>query len=152
MPPARPRPSWHGSARASCVRTLTACFRSRRLVRRCAPSRTGPRRAALCCRSDERPEETAMTSVVIDKRFCGPPNSGNGGYVCGLLAAHLDADAEVTLLAPPPLDERLDIVTGDQGVELWKDETILARARSVRFEVPDVPRVDFSEAENAVSR
>ena len=44
-----------------------------------------------------------MTSVVIEKRFCGPPNSGNGGYVCGLLAAHIEADAEVTLLAPPPL-------------------------------------------------
>ena len=93
-----------------------------------------------------------MTSVVIEKRFCGPPNSGNGGYVCGLLAAHVEADAEVTLLAPPPLGERLDIVTGERGVELWKDDTILARGRSVRFEIPDVPRVGFPEAEDAVSR
>jgi hypothetical protein len=93
-----------------------------------------------------------MTSVVIEKRFCGPPNSGNGGYVCGLLAAHINADAEVTLLAPPPLGERLDIVAGDNGVELRKDATTLARGRSVRFEVPDIPIVDFSEAEEAVSR
>jgi len=27
-----------------------------------------------------------MTSIVIDRRFCGPPKSANGGYVCGLLA------------------------------------------------------------------
>jgi hypothetical protein len=93
-----------------------------------------------------------MTSVVIEKRFCGPPNSGNGGYVCGLLAAHIDADAEVTLLAPPPLGERLDIVAGDQGVELRKHETVLARGRGVRFDTPDIPIVDFSAAEQAVSR
>jgi hypothetical protein len=93
-----------------------------------------------------------MTSVVIDKRFCGPPNSGNGGYVCGLLAAHIDADAEITLLAPPPLGERLDIVVGDHDVELRKDETTLARGRSVRFDTPDVPIADFSAAEQAVLR
>ena len=93
-----------------------------------------------------------MTSLVIEKRFCGPPNSGNGGYVCGLLAAHIDADAEVTLLAPPPLGEPLDIVAGDQGVELRKDETTLARGRSVRFDTPDIPIVDFFEAEQAVLR
>ena len=30
-----------------------------------------------------------MTSIIIDKRYCGPPNSGNGGYVCGRLARHI---------------------------------------------------------------
>jgi hypothetical protein len=93
-----------------------------------------------------------MTSVVIERRFRGPPNSGNGGYVCGLLAAHIDADAEITLLAPPPLCERLDIVAGEKAVELRKAETILARGRSVRFKAPDIPIVDVSEAEEAVSR
>jgi hypothetical protein len=53
-----------------------------------------------------------MKSVVIEKRFCGPPKSANGGYICGLLAAHIDGHAEITLLAPPPLDQRLDIVAG----------------------------------------
>ena len=28
--------------------------------------------------------------VVIDSRFRGPPDSANGGYACGVLAAHLD--------------------------------------------------------------
>jgi hypothetical protein len=91
-----------------------------------------------------------MTSVVIEKRFCGPPNSGNGGYVCGLLAAHIDADAEVTLLAPPPLGERLEIVAGEYGVELRKGATTLARGRSIHLDMPGIPIVGFAEAEDAV--
>ena len=51
-----------------------------------------------------------MTQIIIDKRFCGPPNSGNGGYVCGRLARHIPGAAEVTLRAPPPLDTPLDAV------------------------------------------
>jgi hypothetical protein len=42
-------------------------------------------------------------SVVIPPRFCGPPGSGNGGYVCGRIAAYLDGPATVTLRQPPPL-------------------------------------------------
>ena len=93
-----------------------------------------------------------MTSVVIETRFCGPPRSANGGYVCGLLAAHIDGDAEITLLAPPPLDQRLEIVTGDHGVELRRGETTLATARSVRIKLPEIPIVDFREAQDAVRR
>jgi len=93
-----------------------------------------------------------MKSVVIEKRFCGPPNSGNGGYVCGLLAAHIDGDAEVTLLAPPPLGQRLEIVAGERGVELKKEATTLAKGRSVRLDIPEIPAVDFAEAQDAVQR
>ena len=49
-----------------------------------------------------------MTSIIISKRYRGPPNSGNGGYVCGRLARHIAGGAEVTLRAPPPLDKPLD--------------------------------------------
>jgi hypothetical protein len=28
-------------------------------------------------------------SVTVEPRFCGPPDSGNGGYVCGLVADYL---------------------------------------------------------------
>ncbi len=54
-----------------------------------------------------------MTSIIIDKRYCGPPNSGNGGYVCGRLARYIPGGAEVTLRAPPPLDKQLDVVATD---------------------------------------
>jgi len=93
-----------------------------------------------------------MTSIVIDRRFCGPPKSANGGYVCGMLAGHIDGCAEITLLAPPPLGQRLDVVANEHGVELRKDETTLATGRKVGFEVPEVPLVVLSEAEDAVRR
>ena len=28
--------------------------------------------------------------IVIDRRFHGPPESGHGGYTCGLLAREID--------------------------------------------------------------
>ena len=56
-----------------------------------------------------------MTSIVIDKRYCGPPTSGNGGYVCGMLARNIRGAAEITLRAPPPLGRQLDIVAKDEG-------------------------------------
>jgi hypothetical protein len=93
-----------------------------------------------------------MKSVVIEKRFCGPPRSANGGYVCGLLAAHIDGDAEITLLAPPPLGQRLEIVAGEHGVELRNEETTLATGRRVRIDVPEIPIVNFREAQDAVRR
>jgi hypothetical protein len=93
-----------------------------------------------------------MKSVVIRKRFCGPPKSANGGYVCGLLANHIDGDAEITLLAPPPLDQWLDIVAGDHRVELKKEETTLATGRRIRIDVPEIPIVGFSQAQDAVRR
>ena len=56
-----------------------------------------------------------MVSLVIDRRFRGPPNSANGGYVCGCLARHVAGDAEVTLRAPPPLERPLDVLTKADG-------------------------------------
>ena len=71
-----------------------------------------------------------MTSIIIDKRYCGPPNSGNGGYVCGRLARHIPGGAEVTLRAPPPLDKPLDVVATDDGLwELRDGATVVATGR-----------------------
>jgi hypothetical protein len=93
-----------------------------------------------------------MASIVIEKRFCGPPKSANGGYVCGLLAAYIDGSAEITLLAPPPLGQRLDVVAAEHGVELRKGDTTLATGRRVHMDVPEVPIVEWSEAQDAVRR
>ncbi len=72
----------------------------------------------------------SMTSIIIDKRYCGPPNSGNGGYVCGRLARHIPGGAEVTLRAPPPLDKPLDVVAADDGQwELRDGATVVATGR-----------------------
>lgn len=55
-------------------------------------------------------------TVTIPSRFNGPPGSGNGGYVCGLVAAAIGPSASVRLSAPPPLDTPLDRTRDDDGV------------------------------------
>jgi hypothetical protein len=58
-----------------------------------------------------------LTTLTIDSRFRGPPASGNGGYVCGLVATTLQTDLNVRLMAPPPLDTPLELTA--QGAGAW---------------------------------
>lgn len=88
-----------------------------------------------------------MTEIIIDKRFCGPPNSGNGGYVCGRLARHIPGGAEVTLRAPPPLDTPLaTIATGDGTWELRDGDRVVATGRAVDVELARLETASFEEA------
>jgi len=57
-----------------------------------------------------------METMTIPRRFRGPPNSGNGGYVCGMLARHITGAAEVALRAPPPLETGLSVVEVGVGL------------------------------------
>jgi hypothetical protein len=54
---------------------------------------------------------------VVPSRFCGPPESGNGGWVSGHVAALLqpgpDESVTVRLRTPPPLDRELQVVRGE---------------------------------------
>lgn len=50
-----------------------------------------------------------LATVTVPSRFNGPPASGQGGYSCGTLAAHLDRSAAVSLRRPVPLDEALEV-------------------------------------------
>lgn len=66
---------------------------------------------------------------VVLPRFCGPPRSGNGGYVCGRLASFVAADvAEVTLRSPPPLGVPLVVSDDAPGLRLQAGETLVAQA------------------------
>ena len=94
-----------------------------------------------------------MSSVTIDKRFCGPPNSANGGYVCGLLASAIGGSGEVTLRAPPPLDRRLDLVAAADGtVELREAQTVLATGRPRLLDIGGIPGASLAEATAAAGR
>jgi hypothetical protein len=91
-----------------------------------------------------------MASIVIGKRFCGPPNSGNGGYVCGLLAQHISNGAEVTLRVPPPLDRQLDVVTTDEASwELRDGAIVVATGRPASVELTRLEKASFDEASAA---
>lgn len=88
-------------------------------------------------------------SVIIDKRFQGPPQSGNGGYCAGLLARQLTGAVQVTLRKPPPLDKALTIERAGDNLHLMDDATLLAEAESTSLELELPPIPDLSEAERA---
>jgi hypothetical protein len=96
--------------------------------------------------------------VVVSPRYCGPPRSGNGGYVSGMLAHELRADhtvapglaVEVSLRQPPPLGVPLDVVresTGDgAAATLGLDGSTIAQARTVTADLHAVEPVRHDEA------
>lgn len=94
-----------------------------------------------------------MTIVRIGRRFCGPPDSGNGGYVAGLVAQELGgSNVTVTLRLPPPLDRDLEL--GSDGDTAWlKDGDALiasAERQVLDIDVPAAPTL--AEAHGAEGR
>jgi hypothetical protein len=93
-----------------------------------------------------------LASVTIEPRFCGPPASGNGGYVAGVLAGFIAGPAEVRLSKPPPLGRPLDVYAlDDDSLELRDAEVAVASARwaDVELDVPCPPT--YARAEQATS-
>lgn len=98
--------------------------------------------------------------VTIDRRFRGPQESANGGYVAGLLAAMLaPATAEVRLHLPPPLHTPLTprVIAG--GVSegridlLTQQGTCIASAKPVPAVALDIPRAPtLAQASDAAQR
>lgn len=88
--------------------------------------------------------------IVISERFCGPPDSGNGGYVAGTLAREMVGAVEVTLRKPIPLGRALDMLPYDGDVALMEGDTLIATARKVeplKVDVPPAPsREDVAKA------
>lgn len=94
-----------------------------------------------------------MTETLhIARRFHGPPNSGNGGYVCGMLARFVGGPAEVTLRAPPPLETALTIVRHDGEVSLRYGDVQIAHARGAALDLTPPPAPSLAEAESAARR
>jgi hypothetical protein len=78
-------------------------------------------------------------TLVVPARFNGPPDSGNGGYVCGMVSTLIDGDAEVTLRSPPPLDTELDVAHTPEGIEILDGSTLVATARQIEPWSPSFP-------------
>lgn len=94
--------------------------------------------------------------MIIPARFNGPPDSGNGGYTCGLVAAELGAaSAEVTLRAPPPLETELTVEHSSDSVRISDGETLVAEGRAADVDVGELPEpvgVERAEATVAAGR
>lgn len=93
-------------------------------------------------------------TITIDPRFCGPDDSGNGGYVCGLVAGELDGGpggpaVAVTLRVPPPLATPLELTRGNAGATLRHGDTLVAEAAQVELDVAPVAPVSAARAEAA---
>lgn len=96
--------------------------------------------------------------MTIARRFNGPPESGNGGYVSGLLAQHFEqefgevpesANVQVTLRKPPPLETDLGVRRPPESdtLRLMNGSLLIAEAEMVEAD-PDgiVEPVSLDEA------
>ena len=97
----------------------------------------------------------ADPALLIAPRFCGPPGSGNGGYVCGRVAAYLDGPVTVTLRQPPPLAAPMAVERDSGGaLRVYSDGTLIAEAASGEdgpaLEVPE--KVSAEQAQAAAGR
>ena len=67
--------------------------------------------------------------LTIPSRFNGPAGIGNGGYVCGRIAAYVEGPATVTLRLRPPLDTPMAVEHDDEGsVRVRHGRTLIGEA------------------------
>jgi hypothetical protein len=93
-----------------------------------------------------------MSALTIARRFNGPANSGNGGYVCGILAREFAGPSQATLRAPPPLETPLQIERADGGVRLMHEGAAIADAAPAAFDLVAPPAPTLAQAEAARAR
>ena len=86
--------------------------------------------------------------VIIERRFCGPPDSANGGYACGTVAELVGGtSATVRLRKPPPLDRPIDVERADGEVRLLDDGELVATGRPSdppAVEPPYLPAIEVA--------
>lgn len=71
----------------------------------------------------------ADETIVIERRYRGPNDSANGGYTCGMIAALLGGEVEVTLRLPPPLETPLRVEREGEGARVFDGDRLVAEAR-----------------------
>lgn len=103
---------------------------------------------------------SAPHRLVVPARFNGPPGSGNGGYVSGLLAEALHATAgadprtpvTVILREPPPLETPLDLQPDGDRVNATFGGAIIATAEPGTLAHDPVSQVTAAAAAAAEPR
>jgi hypothetical protein len=90
-----------------------------------------------------------LETVTVPARFSGPPNSGNGGYTCALLARHVGDPAEVTLRKPIPIERAMQVQREGDSFKLMAGEELIAEGRSTTFDLELPKLVSYAEAQAA---
>jgi hypothetical protein len=90
-------------------------------------------------------------ALRVDRRFRGPTDSGNGGYVSGLVAAAAGTSvggsaAVVTLRSPVPLDAEMSFVDTDGALQLMHGDAAVAEGALSTLTVDAVPPVEAETA------
>lgn len=81
-----------------------------------------------------------MSTLTVERRFCGPPGCANGGYFAGLMANHAPGRVRIRLERPIPLQVPLDLRLDAGGdLEARFEGTVLARAHPASDFALDVP-------------
>lgn len=93
-------------------------------------------------------------TIVVDARFNGPLESGNGGYSAGLLAEAVEGPVDVSLRSPVPLDRPLKVARNeDRSARALDGETLVMEARPASELDLEPPRpVSVAEARAAEKR
>jgi hypothetical protein len=93
-----------------------------------------------------------MTSFTVPRRFCGPPDSGNGGYTCGLVAREMGSVVECTLRAPVPMQVPLEFARTDNGGVLRHGEKVIVEATPTTITVAPPAPISAQAATEAMSQ
>ena len=95
-----------------------------------------------------------MSSLIVERRYNGPPGSGNGGWTCGLVASLVDSPqgTVVTLRVPPPLETPLAGRPLGEGIGVYApDGTLVAEVAPAPLDEPPVEPVAWDVALGLVS-
>jgi hypothetical protein len=93
-----------------------------------------------------------MSSTIrIARRFCGPPESGNGGYSSGLLAALLSGACECTLRKPIPLERDLRVERTETGARLLDNSELIIEGAQTQIDLADHEHPNLEDAEHAAA-
>lgn len=91
-------------------------------------------------------------NLIIERNYNGPPNSGNGGYSCGILGQYIDGPAEVRLSVPPPLDKSLRVEKEEDTLYLKDGDTLVATAKPTSLSASLPAPVSYAAAEAASAK
>lgn len=80
------------------------------------------------------------SQINISSRFCGPIDSANGGYTCGILSNAIEGTAEVTLRHPPPINKVMEIRQEEKNYfVLYGQDRVIAEAKPAKLELVPPP-------------
>lgn len=87
---------------------------------------------------------------MIDRRFRGPRQSGNGGVSAGLAAGFVDGPASVRLRRPPALGKPLQLRRAEGVVQVVDGEDVIMEAVAASY--PVEPPIDDDVLERTFKR